>query len=217
MEGKMKADVLVVDDHCLILEGICAILNTMPDVIVVDAVTSGQQASELIDMRDYDVYILDISMPEVDGFDLIKKIRELNERARIIVYTMHEEIWIVKRLAQSEVNAIVLKSSSSSELIDAVQSVLQGESYTCSRFSFINDRLHRTLADLQFKGVPTKRECDVLHAVAKGLNTRQIAELLKISDNTVETFRKRLILKFEAKNAVDLVVKAISQGFICAE
>lgn len=217
MEDKLKAEILVVDDHCLILEGVCKIVNSMADVIVADAVTSGLKASELIEKRDYDIYILDVNMPEVNGFDLIKKIRELNENARIIIYTMHEEVWIVNRLAQSQVNAIVLKSSSAMELMDAVQRVLLGESYACARFENILQKLHRSSAALQPKDIPTKREYDVLQAVAKGLNTHEIARLLNITENTVETFRKRLIRKFEAKNAIDMVVKAVSQGLISVE
>ena len=70
------------------------------------------------------------------------------------------------------------------------------------------------MVGMQSKDIPTRRERDVLEAVAKGMNTHEIALLLKISENTVETFRKRLISKFEAKNAIDMVVKAVSQGWI---
>lgn len=217
MEKGVKAEVLVVDDHYLILEGICKVVNKMPEAVIADAVTSGKQAFELIEKRDYDVYILDVSIPDISGFDLITQIREVNEDARIIIYTMHEEIWIVNRLIQCEVNAIVLKSSVASELVSSIRSVLQGESYTCSRFDSICRKLHCTSATLQSKDIPTRRERDVLEAVAKGLNTHEIAKLLNISENTVETFRKRLIRKFEAKNAIDMVVKAVSLGWVTVE
>lgn len=100
MEKNVKAELLVVDDHSLILEGICKIVNKMPEVTVADAVTSGKQAIKLIEERDYDVYILDISIPDISGFELIAKIRELNDQAKIVVNTMHEEIWMVNRLVQ---------------------------------------------------------------------------------------------------------------------
>lgn len=218
MERKLNAEILAVDDHCLILEGICKVVDRMPEVIAVDAATSGKQALELIAMRDYDVYILDVNIPDISGFDLIARIRELNENARIIIYTMHEEIWNINRLVLCKVNAVVLKSSATSNLVDAIRSVLQGESYACPRFATISRKLHRSAsAAAQSKGIPTKREQDVLQAVAKGLNTHEIAELLGISENTVETFRKRLISKFGAKNAIDMVVKAVSQGWISVE
>ncbi len=79
MEKNVKAELLVVDDHSLILEGICKIVNKMPEVTVADAVTFGKQAIKLIEERDYDVYILDISIPDISGFELIAKIRELND------------------------------------------------------------------------------------------------------------------------------------------
>ena len=217
MEKRLKAEMLVVDDHSLILEGICRLVGKIPEVVVTNAVTSGKEAAKLIAERDYDIYILDVGLPDISGFDLITQIRELNENARIIVNTMHEEVWIVNQLAQSGVNAIILKSSTVSELVNAIRSVLQGESYTCPRFASIYEKLYRNSSEILPKDKPTRREKDVLQAVAKGLNTHEIAKLLNISENTVETFRKRLINKFDAKNAIDMVMKALAQGWIVVE
>lgn len=217
MEKRLKAEMLVVDDHSLILEGICRLVGKIPEVVVTNAVTSGKEAAKLIAERDYDIYILDVGLPDISGFDLITQIRELNENARIIVNTMHEEVWIVNQLAQSGVNAIILKSSTVSELVNAIRSVLQGESYTCPRFASIYEKLYRNSSEIVPKDKPTRREKDVLQAVAKGLNTHEIAKLLNISENTVETFRKRLINKFDAKNAIDMVMKALAQGWIVVE
>lgn len=217
MEKREKAEVLVVDDHSLVLEGICRVIDAMPEVEVADAVTSGIKASELIAKRDYDIYILDVSIPDKSGFELITLIRELNEQALIIVNTMHEEIWIVNRLAKSGVNAITLKASASSELREAIRSVLRGELYACPRFASIYRSLARHSAELLPHDLPTRRELDVLKAIAKGLNTREIADQLHISENTVETFRRRLIAKFGARNAVDMVLKAVSRGWLNLE
>lgn len=217
MEKILKAEMLVVDDHSLILEGICKIVSQMPEIVVADAVTSGKSAMELIARCDYDIYILDVSMPDISGFDLITQIREVNEQARIIVNTMHEEIWIINRLIQSGVNAVILKTSASSELTNAIHCVLKGETYTCPRFENICRKLRHSSMTLQPKDAPTKREFDVLQAVAKGFSTHEIAAKLSISENTVETFRKRLISKFEAKNAIDMVVKAVEQGWLMLE
>lgn len=217
MEKREKAEVLVVDDHSLVLEGICRVVNRMPEAVVADAVTSGIKAAELIAKRDYDIYILDVSIPDLSGFELIARIRELNEQALIIVNTMHEEVWIANRLAQSGVNAVILKASASSELAAAIRSVLQGKSYTCSRFASICRMLARHSAELLPHDLPTRRELEVLQGIAKGLSTREIAAQLSISENTVETFRKRLISKFDARNAVDMVLKAVSRGWLKLE
>ena len=217
METNTKAEILAVDDHSLILEGICRVVGKMPDAVVADAVTSGVEALRLIARRDYDLYILDVSIPDVSGFELIEHIRELNEDARIIVNTMHEEIWIVNRLVQCGVNAVILKSAVTSELATAVHRVLQGESYACPRFTAVCQKLRRSTATLHAKDVPTPRELDVLRGISRGLNTHEIAVELGISDNTVETFRKRLISKFGARNSVDMVLKAVSRGWLRLE
>lgn len=217
MNENMQAEILAVDDHSLMLEGICQVAGKIPGVTVANAVTSGMEALRLIDSRDYDLYILDVSIPDVSGFELIARIRELNEDARIIVNTMHEEVWIVNRLVQCGVNAVILKSAVTSEMETAITRVLNGEAYACPRFTSVCQKLHRASEALHDKDLPTRRELEVLKAVAKGLSTHEIAVLLNISDNTVETFRKRLIGKFGAKNSVDLVLKAVSKGWLNPE
>lgn len=214
MKKTKVAEMLVVDDHQLILEGIASQLSALPQVSVADAVTSGAEAQRLIEERDYDLYLLDVNIPDVSGFDLISLIRELNPEARIIVNTMHEEVWIVNRLAASGVNAVVMKSSDASSLREAVLAVLAGETYACGRFRALCGRLQGPPAELHPHDMPTPREKEVLQALAKGMNSNEIAVLMGISPNTVETFRKRLIAKFEAKNAIDLVMKAVKRGWI---
>lgn len=214
MEGEARARLLVVDDHSLVLEGICHVLERVPEVIVEDTATSGRKALEYIEHKEYDMFILDISLIDISGFELIERIRRRVPAARIIVYTMHEEVWTVNRLVQSAVNAVVLKASDGNELVNAVYSVLFGETYVCSRFVSIRHKLAHGSAFVFPQDKPTRREQEVLEAIAKGFNTHEIAALLSISDNTVETFRRRLIAKFNARNATEMVVKAIAGGWI---
>ncbi|WP_455584753.1 response regulator [Bacteroides sp.] len=209
-----KAEILLVDDHALILEGLCQILNRIPEVVVADAVTTGKEVVGLIAERDYDIYILDVSLPDISGFELIGMIREMNEDARIIINTMHEEVWFINRLVRQGVNAVILKASDSIEIVNAVKSVLKGVAYTCPRFEGVRQKLSHSFSQIHPKDVPTKRELEVLKALSEGLCTHEIASRLQITENTVETFRKRLIQKFNAKNAIDLVVKAMTQGWI---
>lgn len=210
-----RAEILLVDDHSLILEGICRILERVPEVIIVDAVTTGHEAAALISKRDYDIYILDVSLPgELSGHDLVDMIREVNEDARIIISTMHDEVWVMNKLIRQGVNAVILKSSASCEMEKAVRQVLQGDSYACPGFESIQNKLSLTSAHIHPKNVPTKRELEVLREVAKGFCTHEIAGKLNIKENTVETFRKRLIQKLDAKNAIDMVVKGISNGWV---
>ena len=124
---------------------------------------------------------------------------------------MHEEIWILKRLSQTPISGAILKSADIHELTLAIQTILKGGQYLCKRFRTILNRLH---TDEQLKEQLTLREMEVLQAIAKGYNTREIANLLHVSGNTIESHRKSLMSKLEAKNAVDLVLKAIHLGII---
>lgn len=212
MDGKSK--ILLVDDHALILEGVQRVFEQLPEVEVTDTATSGKEAISLVEQQAYDIYILGVSLPDISGFDLIEMIRKRDEKARIIVNTMHEEAWVVSRLVRLNVDGVVVKSSAAGEIVNAVKCVLRGGCYACPRFITARQKLGDKLAPTHVKDVPTKRELEVLRAVAKGYNTHEVAAELHISENTVETFRKRLIQKFCAKNAIDLVVKAMVKGWI---
>lgn len=109
---------------------------------------------------------------------------------------------------------MTLKASESVEIGKAVKSVLRGVAYTCPRFEGIRQKLSNASSQIHPKDIPTKRELEVLQAVSEGFCTHEIASRLQITENTVETFRKRLIQKFEAKNAIDMVVKAMALGWI---
>jgi DNA-binding NarL/FixJ family response regulator len=209
--------ILIVDDHSLILQGISAIVKQIPDISKVYTASSGEEATKLVRAKNFDIYILDIEMPDISGFDLIKIIRDKDPDARIIINTMHEQVWIINKLIKCEVNSIILKSSDSAVVEQAVKNVLDDCSYCCPRFEHISRMLRNGKKNDLPNDVPTKRELDVLKAISKGHSTLQIAKMLNISENTVETHRKQLFLKFGSRNAIDLVMKAVTKGWISIE
>ena len=210
-----KTAILLVDAHVLVLQGIKRVLEQIPGMSVCAAVTTLKEAGRLLQAGSFDLYIIDIVFPDGNGFDLIDMIRKKDANARIIVNTMHEEIWVMNRLIDCHVNAIILNSSDVKDMEKALLSALNGETYYCPHFDVLRRKLRSRLClELLKEDIPTTRELEVLHAVAQGWNTTQIANQLSITENTVETFRKRLIQKFNAKNSIDLVMKAINQGWI---
>lgn len=206
-----KAKILLVDDHTLILQGIKHVVSQMPEIEKVYTASSGTEAMLLIDMQPFDIYLLDVELPDTNGFELIDKILQKHPEARILVNTMHEEIWILKRLTKASISGAILKSADINELTLAIQTILKGGQYLCKRFKTI---LNRMQTEEQIKEQLTLREMEVLQAIAKGFNTREIADLLHVSNNTIETHRKSLMSKLEARNAVDLVLKAINLEII---
>lgn len=212
-----KSEVCVIENHSLIMEGICKVLRKLCDTITFTTAITGKEAEQIIHQRNFDVYILDISMPDIDNFKLIESIREEQDEARIIVNTICNETWVTDKLIALQVNAIISKTCDTREMEQAIRHILKNEAYCSTQFDHIRRKLRNGRNIKMHKDdYPTKRELDVLKKIATGDTTPQIACKLGISENTVETFRKRLIQKFDAKNAIDLVMKAISKGWIDA-
>lgn len=210
----MQSNILIVDDHPFIVEGLVHLIESYPELKVVATANTGGHVIEQMSENEIDLYILDINLPDISGFDLIEAIRKKDNSAQIIIHTMHEEIWYVNRMIAMGVNGIVLKSSATSQMMEAIKKVLEGNVYTCERFAKVKEKLQSQLDLNNRKTKPTRREMQVLELIADGLNTCEIADKLEITENTVETFRKRLIQKFSAKNSIDLVVMAIERGFL---
>lgn len=208
MEHK-EADILLVDDHSLIIEGIKFIASNIDGVGNIYTATTGKEAMGLIEQRHFELYILDMELPDADGFDLIQYVLHRNKDAKILIDTVHDEIWTVKRLAESGVKGVILKTADTNELAKAIQSILEGKLYFCPHFKKI---LAYALCVGNASENLSSREIEVLHLIAQGLSTREIAEQLCLSINTIESHRKNLFVKLGAKNSVDLVMKAINKG-----
>lgn len=211
----METDIVIVDDHSLILEGLKSLLSSSFEGSRVYIAQNASKLLSLMKQYQFSVFIVDIALPDMDGFELIHTIKSQSPEAKIIVSTMHEEVWIVNRLKSPEINGVVFKTSAGMHIVDAVRTVLDGGIYYCPGFKKIYKEKEKNsnVVDEQ-SSIPTMRELDVLKAMAKGMNTHEISENLFISENTVEWHRKNLMLKFGARNATDLVVKALSKGFL---
>lgn len=202
-----ELEIAIVDDHDLVLEGFRGLLNR-----------NGQHNMELfhnaasligiLPTHTFDIYIIDVELPDMDGFGLIDAIRRAHPSARIIISTIHDELWTVRKLVARQVDAIVYKSADPAYIIEAIRSVLHGCRYYCEEVKAVIDTLHNETAQ------PSQRELEVLKAIAGGLTSKEIARSLYISENTVEAHRKSLFLKFEARNIADLVMKAVRRGYI---
>lgn len=205
---EIDVHILVVDDHSLVLKALKDILKAdFPNAVIADA-NSGTAALELLAKTHFDVVILDIGLPDVSGLDMISQIKSLCPGMRIIVNTMHEELWFVKQLLNSDVDAILFKSLDSSAIVDAVVNVLAGNKYYCDEVARMND------SGILTEDNVTPRELDVLKLISEGLSNNEISTALCISVNTVDTHRRHLMEKLNAKNAADLVMTGVSMGLI---
>ena len=199
--------VAIIDDHEVVLEGFCSYMlkhgvGCVETFSVADALLQRMQA------RQFDIYVVDVELTDMDIVCLIDEIRRRHAGARIIVNTMHEEMWVVRRMADMHVDGVMYKSADLDQLLQAVLTVSEGGQFYCSKFK---KSVHHI--DVQHD-VLSPREQEVLNAIAGGLSTKDIAKQLYISENTVETHRQNLFAKLRAHNMADLVMKAIACGYI---
>ena len=205
--------ILLVDDHDLVLQGLKRIVEcSLPEIKKVCTASSGQEALLLIASQRFNLFVLDMELPDISGMDIIVRIREKDPQARIIVNTMHEEIWFIKNLIQCSVDGILFKSIDSTKIAEAIRRVLDGETYYCPYAEHVRAQMKRS--DEGRREELTLRELDVLKRISEGKNTQEIAQELCVSTNTVDTHRRHLMDKLDARNVADLIMMAISKGII---
>ncbi len=203
-----KMTVAIVDDHDLIRMGFKSILTSNGFVYVDQFKDATDFIARLDSGKSYDFYIIDLELPDIDGFVLIEMIRARNPVAHIIVSTIHDEIWTLRKILARDVNAVIYKSDDINEIIIAMKEILDGRNYYCESVLKAMDMARDSAVH------PSQRELEVLYQIAKGKTTKEIAAAMFVTDNTVESHRKSLFTKLGAVNVADLIVKAIDKGYL---
>lgn len=200
--------IAVVDDHDLIREGLNSVLVSNGANNVEKFSTATELVARLDAGESFDFYVIDIELPDLDGFVLIEMIRARNPIARIIVSTVHDEIWTLRKLLARDVNAIIYKSGDGNEILCAINEILRGNNYYCDAVA----EALKAAGDSSLH--PSAREFEVLYQIAQGKTSREIAAAMFVSENTIEAHRKALFSKLGAVNVADLIVKAIDKGYL---
>ncbi len=199
---------MLVDDHRIFLEGL---KNLIQDPFQVkDTANSGKEALELIKSSEFDVMITDYEMPGFNGLELVKAVRVVQPEIKIIVLSQHDDPSVVRELLRIGVQGYLLKNNTYKNLTEALEKVIEGK-------RFLSDEIAELLINTpedEDKGVLTAREIEILRLVAKEFNSRQIAEILFISERTVETHRKNILKKSGAQNLVGLIKYAFANNLI---
>lgn len=202
----MKKNILIVDDHPIVSTGLQALIEHTGEygkIYVTNNITSSRL---LLRQKDIDIAIIDLELQDANGMELIKYIHQTHITTKILVYTMHEELWTIRQLMKEDADAIVMKGDNPQEVLIALRKIEQGKGYFSQQFMrLINsqDTSEITLSN---------REAEVLEHISNGLSTNDIAQQLNISNNTVEFHRHNLMKKLSANNMAQLVKKAIQLG-----
>jgi len=207
--AERRIRVALVDDHTVMRAGTRRILEDEADIEVVGEAGDGAEALRLIDELMPDVVALDIGMPGMDGIRTCQALRERAHAPRILVLTGHDKEVYVRALRQLGVQGYLLKSAGPDELVQAIRAVYAGEAVFSSGIArFL--RQERTSDEPRL----TRKEQDMLVAIAQGLKNHEIAEEQSISLNTVEFHMRNLFVKLGASSRADAVMRAQRLGWI---
>lgn len=194
--------------------GMESVAKTFPEIASVERASSFDQAFDFLRVKNFDLLLLH-SIATIQAEKLIRTLREELPQAKVVLCISPSEHGEATVIPNQVLSGVISKQAEPSDFKEMFARLFRNEVHCDPQFENARRRLAGATGQRIYKDdLPTRRELDVLKAMAQGYSTTAIAELLNISDNTVETFRKRLILKFDARNSVDLVVKAISRGLI---
>ena len=213
----MIVTVLLADDHPIVRQGLKHLLDAESNLKVVGEASSGLQAVQLTEKIKPRILIVDIMMPELNGLEVLKQVKERSPATCCIVLSMQSaDVYVVEALKAGALG-YVLKETGPSELVQAVQQVIQGRRYLSPR---ISERLIDVLIETNHKPPSdpyqtlTNREREVLQMAAEGLSSSEIARRLSISPRTAELHRGRMMHKLGLRSQTDLIRYAFKRGIL---
>jgi DNA-binding NarL/FixJ family response regulator len=206
--------ILIADDHAIVRQGLKQIVTETSDMVVAGEASNGQELLNKINENDYDVVVLDITMPGRDGIDVLKQLRSEKPELPVLMLSIHPEEQYALRALRAGASGYLTKESAPDELVIAIQKVSRGGKYISSSlaeklaFELEGSREqapHETLSD---------REYHVMCLIASGKTVMEIAQDLSLSEKTISTYRSRILEKMKMKNNAELTYYAIKNQLV---
>lgn len=195
----MATSVFIVDDHYMVIEGIRSLLQNEKNIEWVGHATNADSCLAFLKQRLPDVILMDINLPDKSGIDLCKEVKELHPSVFVIGLSTFNQQSFIQKMMDNGASGYVLKNATQHELMEAIATVVKGRTY-------LNEETSQTLRrEDAGKIILTRREKEVLELIAEGMTNMEIAGKLFISVTTVDTHRKNLLAKFDARNTASLI------------
>lgn len=211
----MNINVLLVDDHKIMRDGLIALLRDEADIHVVAQAGTGAEAIEKVTEHELDVVVMDLTLPDMGGIEVTRRIMKLNPRIRVLVLSMLVDKDCVLESLESGARGYLAKDCAAEELVAAIRSVYSGKPYLCaSAQEIVIQGFTPSSVSERKKPSLTKREIQVLKLTAEGFNTKEIAYKLGVSIKMIEIHRVNLRRKLGIKSVAQLTTYAVRIGLI---
>jgi DNA-binding NarL/FixJ family response regulator len=201
--------IFIVDDHPVVRAGLTNMLGTQPGFQVLGSASSGEEALEVLRLRDIDLVLLDLRMPGMNGIDTLLAMRRIGIPTRVIVLTSFDTDEDIYRAVHAGAEGYLLKNASQAEMVGAIRAVHAGKRY-------IPNHIASRLTERMMRSDLTTRELEILKLLAKGLTNKQIGQVLGISSNTARNHVNSVIDKLDVSDRTEAATTAIQRGIIDA-
>jgi DNA-binding NarL/FixJ family response regulator len=205
----MAIKVFITDDHYMVVEGIRSLLQHEKGIEWIGHATNAASCLAFLNMQLPDVILMDINLPDKNGIDLCREVKEKYPSIFIVGLSTFNQQSFIEKMMKNGASGYVLKNATREELMKAIEAVSHGKTY-------LSHEAAQALIQDQDSNKPvlTRREIEILELISTGMTNLDIAEKLFISSSTVDTHRKNLLAKFDAKNVASLVRMAIEMNYI---
>jgi DNA-binding NarL/FixJ family response regulator len=218
----MSIRVVLADDHAMVREGTRQLLEREPDINVIGEASNGEEAVRLAQMLEPDVVVMDVSMPGIGGIEATRRIKQQKPGVEVLVLTAHDDDQYIFTLLEAGASGYLLKTAPVSELVKAIHEVNQGQSALDPAVA------RKVVQQLTTGGRPTQkqqdsfemlteREQEVLKLLAQSKSNKEIAEVLVISDRTVQTHLSNIFSKMGVSSRTEAVLAAIKRGWVSVD
>jgi len=211
----MSIELILADDHAMVREGLKLVIESKGrDIKVIGEASNGREVLNMAMKKPDVVYILDISMPVLNGIETARRLKKMDAKSKIIILSIHDTKNFVEQALQCGVKGYVLKEDASEELVYAIRTVHMGRFFLSGKISkyvidgFLTKRLHDRKEVVKLTG----KEREILQLIAEGLTSKEIATRLNLSLNTAHAHRNNIMQKLDLHKQTDLVRYAIKEG-----
>ncbi len=211
----MKKSILLVDDHEVVRQGLQSLLEKMPDLEIAGEASDGNEAIQMVKAHKPDIVVMDIAMPNLNGTDATKEIKKtVSYDIKIIALSMYSDAFFVKKMFKAGASAYIVKMDAFKELADAIQAVLNNDIYISKKIAkaIISDYTKSDTSPNKQTDVLTPREREIIQNLSEGKTSKEIANMMSVSVNTIDSHRKNIMGKLDLHSIAELTKYAIRHG-----